>query len=155
VLFIDTETTTDRAQHLNFGFYRYCRVRYLEGAVVLECVEEGLFYVDDLPEREAAGFAVLRDFVERNAADVAGAPRKIRFLSRTEFVNKVLYYAALKVRGQLCFFAAGFDIPRLAVSAHEARGTFRGGFSFVLWTYQDKDGEPSEHTFRPRIAVKG
>lgn len=154
VLFIDTETTIDRAQQLNFGFYRYCRIRYENGGVVAECVEEGLFYADDLPTRDAAGFAVLEDFVGHTAADVAGADRKIRFLSRTEFVNAVLCAAALRVRAQVCFFAASFDIPRLAVSATEARGSFRGGFSFVIWTYQDDTGQQREHTFRPRITVK-
>ena len=48
VLVFDTETTIDAAQSLNFGAYRH--LRWANDAT-LECVEEGLFYADDLAER--------------------------------------------------------------------------------------------------------
>src|SRR5690242_20206908 len=46
VLIIDTETTTDTAQRLTFGCYRICKV----GPKGYECVEEGIFYADDLDD---------------------------------------------------------------------------------------------------------
>jgi hypothetical protein len=154
VLFVDTETTTDRSQQLNFGFYRYCRVGYALGTVAATCVEEGLLYADDLPMRYPEGFELLEEFVRHEAADVSGARRDIRFFNRTEFADQVLRHAALRVRAQLCFFNAPFDISRLAVDSGEARGSFQGGFSFVVWTYRDQRGRIREHTFRPRIAVR-
>ncbi len=46
MLVFDTETRTDTAQALTFGGYRY-----YEGGI---CLEEGLFYGDDLPRADRA-----------------------------------------------------------------------------------------------------
>src|SRR5712692_2147380 len=46
VLVFDTETTIDTAQKLNFGAYRRCKLR----SSGYQCVEEGLFYADNLGE---------------------------------------------------------------------------------------------------------
>src|SRR5579862_3486773 len=69
VLMIDTETTVDASQRLNFGSWRYYvdRPDGLAGAV---CVEEGLLFADDLPDRDPDGFEVLRRYVESHRADV-------------------------------------------------------------------------------------
>ena len=45
MLVFDTETRTDTAQALTFGSYRY----YEHG----KCLEEGLFYADDLSARRS------------------------------------------------------------------------------------------------------
>src|SRR5439155_3772502 len=60
ILVLDTETTTDPTQRLLFGSWRYGH-RNAAGAFV--CLEEGLMYADDLPERDAAGFQCLKDYV--------------------------------------------------------------------------------------------
>src|SRR5687767_6611130 len=70
-LVFDTETTIDTAQRLTFGSYRYLRL-VDEGPAV--CVEEGLFYADELPERDPEGFAVLQSYVRDYQADTASAP---------------------------------------------------------------------------------
>ena len=44
MLIFGTETRTDPAQRLTFGSYRY----FVEG----QCLEEGLFYGYDLPEKD-------------------------------------------------------------------------------------------------------
>ena len=51
VLVLDTETTIDRAQRLTFGVARYYRTRRAGGKLV--CVDEIIFYDDDLPQRDA------------------------------------------------------------------------------------------------------
>ena len=56
-LIVDTETTADAAQRLLFGCWRYCRTHDDADGLVLDCVQEGVFYADDLRERDPSGFA--------------------------------------------------------------------------------------------------
>src|SRR2546422_7629168 len=58
-LVFDTETTTDARQALNFASYQFCEAD-AHGDYV--CLEEGLFYADDL---DSAQLGVLRDYVHR------------------------------------------------------------------------------------------
>src|SRR5436309_1625912 len=81
-LVFDTETTIDAAQRLTFGSYRYLRL--VDGERT-SCVEEGLFYADELPERDPEGFAVLQEYVRTHQADVPAKNRRrppLRLLSR-------------------------------------------------------------------------
>jgi hypothetical protein len=151
-LILDTETTTDASQRLTFGSYRFCRVG--KGGR-LQCVEEGLFYADDLPKEDPAGFEVLRTYAASSVADVvAGVSRTLRFHSRREFLDSV-FRQALDARAMIVGFNLPFDLSRLACGWGEARGHFRGGFSLPLWEFRDaKSGEWREHPYRPRIAVK-
>jgi hypothetical protein len=55
IMVLDTETTIDAAQRLRFGVFRYYRCRVEHGLVLLSCREEGVFYDDDLPTRDAGG----------------------------------------------------------------------------------------------------
>ena len=63
----DTETRTDTAQALTFGSYRY----YEHGI----CLEEGLFFGDDLPRADRAK---LEAYVKTHAAGDRLAPRRAR-----------------------------------------------------------------------------
>lgn len=61
-LVIDTETTADALQSLNFGSYRYLRAKWSDdGRPNLYGVKEGIFYADDLEERYPEGFEELRN----------------------------------------------------------------------------------------------
>src|SRR5439155_6305161 len=53
-------------------------------------------------------------------------------------------------------FNLPFDLSRLAADCGEARGRYRGGFSFPLWEYRDpRDaGTYRERTRRPRLDIK-
>jgi hypothetical protein len=57
-LVFDTETTIDPKQKLTFGCYRRCQ----REAGGYRCIEEGLFYADDLPERDVK---VLEKYAKR------------------------------------------------------------------------------------------
>ena len=57
VLVLDTETTTDDKQSLNFGAYQFCEADS-QGNYV--CLEEGLFHADNLDETQRE---VLRKYV--------------------------------------------------------------------------------------------
>ena len=145
MLVFDTETRTDTTQALTFGSYRY----YSDGV----CVEEALFYGDDLPRADRA---MLDVYVATHTAATdrrRGLPQ-LRLLSRREFLER-LYTAGFDTRALIVGFNLPFDLSRLAVRAAPSRDRrFAGGFSLVLWDYEDKNGERKENKFRPRIAIK-
>lgn len=139
----DTETRVDASQRLTFGSYRF--------VVRGRCLEEGLFYADDLP---AEDIAILRNHVHANQPDtVDEGVKHIRLLSRSEFVDR-LYKAAYKGRCLLVGFNLPFDLSRVAYDFTLARGRFAGGFALELWSYIDDAGCEQLHPFRPRIGIK-
>ena len=140
----DTETRTDAAQGLMFGCYRF-----YEGT---KCLEEGLFYSDDLAMDELER---LRRYADSHAAgtDRKLGVAKLLLQTRSEFLEK-LYSAAFDGRSLLVGFNLPFDLARVATWAGSARGRFNGGFSFALWHYIDSNGKPQENRFRPRVVVK-
>ena len=58
-LVFDCETTTDELQCLTFGAFRYCKLQ-VNG--IYECVQEGLFYADNLPNKDPLGLSFLRQY---------------------------------------------------------------------------------------------
>jgi len=138
----DTETRIDATQRLTFGSYRF--------VVAGQCLEEGLFYADDLPRKD---LVVLKRYVESHRADIARGDRPLRLLNRREFLKR-LYRAAYKSRCLLVGFNLPFDLSRLAYDVVPARRRFAGGFSLGLWTYVDADGRERPDPNRPRISIK-
>lgn len=148
VLVLDTETTVDAVQGLTFGSYRYCRAKR-NG---LRCVEEGIFHAGDLSPDQ---LAVLRAYADREPARVDwGGRRKIRLLGLSEFLREVFYPAVYQTRALVVGFNLPFDLTRLAMDAGEGRGRYRGGFSLVLWAYEDATGKIRERRFRPRLGLR-
>ena len=144
-LVLDTETTVDATQRLVFGVWRYYtdRWNYPPGQC---CVEEGIVYADDLPDRDPDGFALLLAYaLDHRAATFPGRDPKLHLLSRSEFVEKVLYRYGFKLRATAVGFNLPFDLSRLAVAASTGRGRFSGGNSLKLW---------ERERFRPRVAYK-
>jgi hypothetical protein len=144
MLVFDTETRIDAAQALTFGSYRFFQDKV--------CVEEGLFFADDLPVTDRA---VLEAYVKTHPADTdrrQGVP-ELQLLSRDSFLVK-FYTAAYKARSLICNFNQPFDCSRLARKFGNARDRFTGGFSLTLWDYVDDNGERQEDKYRPRIAIK-
>ncbi len=154
VLIIDTETLTDTTQALQFGVWRFCR-QHADGRLIT--VEEGLFYADELPDRDPTGLETMRAYARTRQPDTApptagaraAARLNLRVLSRREFVDTVLWPAAARARATVVGFNLPFDLSRLAVHAGEARGGNAGGFSFQLWDYQGKN-----HQYRPWITIR-
>jgi hypothetical protein len=119
VLVLDTETTTDAVQQLLFGVYRYCR---WTNDGVLDCREEGVFYADDLPDFDPAGFATLREYVRTSVASgTAQRGYRLRFLSRREFMDRVFFKLAYRARALVVGFNLPFDLSRIAINASAAR----------------------------------
>jgi hypothetical protein len=151
MLVFDCETRTDKAQALTFGSYRFL----VQG----RCLQEGLFYGDDLLPRE---LAVLKRYVGSHAADTDphGIPERdipsdplLRLLSLAEF-RTLLYRVAYKGRGLLVAFNFPFDISRLALGYSASQGRFLGGFSFQFFQYRDSAGTLRLNPYRPAITVK-
>jgi hypothetical protein len=154
-LVIDTETTTDATQALLFGSYRFISLddaKHPPGS----CLEEGIFYADDLPVRDPQGFSILQRYASDNEADldVRRYRKPLKFCSRREFVRQVFFQAAYRARALVVGFNLPFDLSRLAIDVSDARRSYGGGFSFTLWDYQDADGVWRPDPNRPRLIIK-
>src|SRR5215469_6106642 len=85
-LIFDTETTLDPAQKLNFGIYRRCVLvdeEYL-------CLQEGIFYRDDLRGSRLKWL----DRYRRNPKTLASietfpAATNLRLMTRSDFISRV------------------------------------------------------------------
>lgn len=152
----DTETTIDRLQRFLYGCWREYNDSWSDAALTT-CVVEGLIYVDDLPERDADGYACLLAYVESHRARTfPGRSRQIKLMSRTEFANRVIWKQVHDYGARLVGFNLPFDLARIALHAAPARGSrkgstdkFLGGLSLRLWEFNGKD-----HPYRARIAMK-
>jgi hypothetical protein len=120
MLVLDTETRVDATQKLTFGSYRFM--------IAGQCLEEGLFYGDDLPK---ADLRVLEEYAAHHPAEtVPGGVKQLRLLTRREFL-KLFYDLAYKARCLVVGFNLPFDLSRLAFDFAPARGFYAGGFSLV------------------------
>jgi hypothetical protein len=119
----DTETRTDATQRLTFGSYQF----YVEG----RCLEEGLFYADDLPARDRR---ILEEYARTHEAQVSvESRRKFQLFTRSKFLGR-LFKAVYKGRCLLVGFNLPFDLSRIAFESSTARGRFAGGLSLALWS---------------------
>lgn len=149
VLVIDTETTIDATQKLNFGVYRRMKL----AADGYQCVEEGLFYSDDLDDQQ---HVVLERYIldPKNlpGIEVKVFPPKIRLplMSRSEFIERV-FWRAIRKEAMIVGFNLPFDLSRLAVKASPADS---GGWSLALSLRKSrKTGEMQCNPERPRIVI--
>jgi hypothetical protein len=143
MLVFDTETRTDATQRLTFGSYRF-----IESG---QCLEEGLFFADDLPGEDRK---TLERYVSAHSANLAAdGVRKLLLLTRSEFLDK-FYLAVYKGHCLLVGFNLPFDLSRIAYDFKTARGRFAGGFSLGLWTYVDEGGAERRDRYRPWIGIK-
>jgi hypothetical protein len=154
-LVLDTETTTDAAQRLTFGSYRYLRLGWREDIPEFVCAEEGLFHADDLADRDPEGLATLVTYASSRGAEVDTRLRpELRLRSASEFLT-VVWQEAIRKRSLIVGFNLPFDLSRLASNWGESTSEqFRRGFSLAFWQWTDKKGRRRENKFRPRLAIK-
>ena len=148
VLVLDTETTTDALQTLNFGVHQFCELT-AEGKY--RCLEEGIFYGDELgPEQRGVLHAYVTEQNEQRTIDEL----KLRLYERRVFVERVMY-TAVQAGAAIVAFNLPFDLSRLAVEYRVARGAGGRGWSFVVFRYKNKSkGEWVPNSFRPRIQLR-
>ena len=112
ILVFDTETTTDAAQRLLFGFFRlYDRDRL---------IEEGLIVTD------------LLDYEQMTTLTEYAAKCHLPIYSRVRFVEE-RFYPEVYAEGTVCVgYHLPFDLTRIAVHAGTGRGENRRKFRLVL-----------------------
>lgn len=148
VLALDTETTTDALQQLNFGVYQFCEITTENS---YRCLEEGIFYADELRSHQQN---VLRNYVRDENSKKAKDELKLRLYDRNVFVEKVMY-TAVQAGAAIVAFNLPFDLSRLAVEYRVAREAGGRGWSFVIFRYKNKTkGEWVPNTFRPRVQLR-
>jgi len=128
-IIFDTETTTDPSQRLRFGAYQ---IRDRGGLIA-----RGLFHADDASKGDRADLkAAFRTLRPTEAGE------QLEFISRTEFIDHVLFGWGQEVGALIVGFNLPFDLSRLATAHTYGKGSMKGGFSF---TFADR---------RPNIRVK-
>ena len=170
-LIFDTETTTDATQRLLIGCWRLCRTDDTDPLrPTLECLEEGLFYPDDLRTWDPEGADVIRRLEHEHprALDVVEdriANRGLVVVGLKEFLDRAFYRTAWKLRAGVVCFNSPFDLSRIAWRAAEARAgkglrekgridPYAGGFSLAVWERKEPAAGKRESRHRPRIAIK-
>lgn len=146
-LIFDTETKLDPTQKLTIGCFR----RYELKRNNYFCVEEGLFFADDLRRAD-------RTVLERYVASPLNVPKteifppqlKLKLMSRNVFVRQFLWGAIR--RGDLIVgFNLPFDLSRLAVKFANAQSD---GWSLALTLRKSRRTGKSEIDIeRPRIVI--
>jgi len=137
----DTETTLGLEQKLNFGIWRFCKLK--DGVYV--SLQEGIFYRDGLPHADV--HKILRYAKSKLADGLAPeADRELVVYTRATFVEHV-FWEAVRAGALIVGFNLPFDISRIAVRWTEARN---GGFSFVLSNLSTRN---VENHHRPRVRI--
>ncbi len=153
----DPETETAPPQRLTFAFWRLYRDRP-DGEAGTTCIEEGIFYADDLPMRDPAGFAALRAYVETHASEVAaGFPTRVAFLSASDWLEARFFRHGYRHRNRcdVVDYNAVFDFGAIArYWTCAARGDYAGGWSLGFWGRFDERGKWHDRRFHPRLRMK-
>lgn len=170
-LIFDTETTVDMTQRLLIGAWRLCRTDDTDpDRPRLACVEEGLFYPDELAGWDPSASGVLTELERERppALDIAEdqiANPGLQVVGLLEFLNRTLWRGAWKLRAGVVCFNSPFDLSRIAWHAGDARtgrrasktgsyDPYAGGFSFAIWQRGQRINDKRESRYRPRIAIK-
>lgn len=144
-LVFDTETTTELWQELLVGGWRLVT----DGAFV----EQGLFYPDDLPETDPAGFEVLRSHVAQTVSAVpTGDP--IRLMPLSWWLNERLLRYGYRTRATVVGHNLPFDLGRIAAHWGASRSRYSGGWTLYLWGHRRDDGRWQTTRFRPDLRIR-
>src|SRR5438093_10125212 len=143
VLVLDTETTTDACQALNFSVYQFCEADSHGNYI---CREEGLLHADDLDTQQ---LEVLRQYLHvEHGSTAENRHRKLKLYSRSEFVEKVMY-TAIQAGPELVALNLRFNFSRLRVGYGVAGGGGREGWGLVFFGYgHPKPGKWWPNRFR-------
>jgi hypothetical protein len=123
-LVFDTETRITADQSLTFGVYRLCTLK--NDKYVIH--EEGLFYADDLPDKDRK---ILQSHIHQAVPDVATFPPGFPLYSQSEFVEQIFYPAMKRDGALVCGLNLPFDLSRLAVDWDKGG---KGGSDSRIWS---------------------
>lgn len=155
-LVFDTETRDETSQRLLLGVWRVYRDDAHTGTQATQCIEEGVFYPDDLPERDPTGWETLKSYVAEHHADVApGFPPELALHPLSWWLEERLYRYGAQHRNRCAIvgFNLPFDLGALANYWAPAKGPYRGGWSLGVWGHFD-DGHWHDARYHPRILAR-
>lgn len=125
----------------------------------MDSVAEGIFYADDLPDRDPIGYAVLVEYARTRLAwvdrDALDCLRGLTVEPLRCGYSGPCGAPPNELRGAVVCFNAPFDLSRMAWQAGETRtykpsertDPFEGGFSFTLFSY-NRDGAVADEADR-------
>jgi hypothetical protein len=153
-LIFDTETRHEAGQRLLVGVWRLYRDDVHTGTPGTRCIEEGLFYPDDLPDRDQD---VLSRYAAAHQADVApGCPPELQLRPLSWWLEERLYRYGDQHRDRCAIvgFNLPFDLGTLAEHWSPAQGTYQGGWSLGLWGEFDNKGKWHETRYHRRLLAR-
>jgi hypothetical protein len=120
------------------------------------CVREGILYADDLPARDPQGFRVLQDHVALYPANVTERRNpKLALLSRSEFVEEVIFKLGYAKNFTIAGFNLPFDLSRIAIGATKSRRHRRKDTEEWTGFYNGNSLQLFENErVRPRVVYK-
>ena len=160
-LVFDTETETGPSQRLRLLVWRLYRDGPGEAPGHL-CVEEGIAYPDDLPERDSEGFRTLSEYPKTHSASVTpgfgepGHDGGLIVKPISWWLNDRLfrYGYGHRTHCSVVGFNLPFDLGGLASHWAPGRGQYRSGWSLGLWGAFDGDGDWHDTRYRPRLLMR-
>lgn len=159
-LVFDTETTTDGSQRLLFGVWRFYRDDP-DGIAGVTCIEEGIFYPDDLPDIDPAGYQELVRYAASAETDAAPGfsdnefGRRVLLWPLSRWLEKRLHAYGYEHRNRcdIVGFNLFFDLTRIATHFGKAQGQYLGGFSLGIWgMYRGRRWQ--DLRYHPRLLAK-
>jgi hypothetical protein len=156
----DTETLTSAEQRLLVLTYRLYSTD--PGETQPRCIDEGVVYPDDLPNRDPAGYRTLRSWANTHEwAAVAGLSRPDG--GRTIRCERLSWW----LEQRLCLYGYGhrdhcdvvgfnllFDLGRVAQHWEAAKGDFYGGWWLGFIGDATPNGGWESRYWAPRLRVK-
>jgi len=156
-LVFDTETLNETSQQLMVGVWRFYRTDADSPQTGFTCTEEGLFYPDDLPDRDPDGWQELQTYTRSARADVAaGFDPELKLTPVSWWLEERLHRYGDEHRDRCAVvgFNLPFDLGALASYWAPARGDYRGGWSLGLWGTFDDIGKWSDRRYHRRILAR-
>lgn len=154
-LVFDIETLNETGQSLMVGVWRV--YRDAPGAPAgRTCIEEGLFYPEDLPDTDPDGWATLQQYAASRNADVApGFPPVLQLRPVSWWLHRRLFEYGFRhaARCTVVGFNLLFDLGGLAQHWAAARGQFTGGWSLAFNGRRRADGRWQDQPGHPRLLV--
>ncbi len=159
-LVFDTETTINAAQRLLFGVWRFYRDDP-DGQPGVTCIEEGIFYPDDLTRTDPEGWKILSDYAEAAVTDAAPGfsdrefGRRVLLWPESKWLQERLYKRGYKNRDRcdIVGFNLLFDLTRVATHFGSGQGQYRGGWSLGIWgRYRGRQWR--DRRYHPRFLAK-
>jgi hypothetical protein len=156
----DTETTVEPCQRLLVGGWRF--YRDLDEEPGTTCIEEGLFYPDDLPERDADGFDRLVAYAAQAPTNATpgysrmGGTGMVELWPVSRWLEERLFRKGVQRRDRcdVVGFNLLFDLGRLATHWGPAEKYYYGGFTLGIWGDYDAEGTWRDAKFHPRVLIR-